>query len=77
MFLSIRKKTLIYMFVVFIVCVSVILHFSLSISAVSPSSALSIIIDAGHGGQDGGAVGKNGTNESFLNLQYAKEMSGW
>ncbi len=35
---------------------------------------MSIIIDAGHGGVDGGAVGKMGTTESFLNLQYAKEL---
>ena len=34
-----------------------------------------IIIDAGHGGFDGGAVGKNGIIEKDLNLQIAKKLN--
>ena len=29
-----------------------------------------VIIDAGHGGEDGGAVGKNGALEKNINLIY-------
>ena len=34
-----------------------------------------IIIDAGHGGMDGGAVGVNGVLEKDLNLSVAKKLS--
>ena len=34
-----------------------------------------VVIDAGHGGMDGGAVGVLGTKESDLNLDVAKKLS--
>lgn len=34
-----------------------------------------LVIDAGHGGEDGGAVSANGTVESHINLAIAKRMS--
>lgn len=38
----------------------------------SPKPVHTIVIDAGHGGKDGGAVGKmTEVTESYLNLQYA------
>lgn len=40
-----------------------------------PKPQYSIVIDAGHGGRDGGAVGKQtGITESELNLKYAKKL---
>ena len=33
-----------------------------------------VIIDAGHGGEDGGAIGKNGVYEKDLNLSIAKSL---
>ena len=33
-----------------------------------------VVIDAGHGGIDGGVVASNGVKESDLNLQYSKEL---
>lgn len=33
-----------------------------------------VVIDAGHGGVDGGVVAKNGVKESDLNLEYAKAL---
>lgn len=40
-----------------------------------PKLAYTVVIDAGHGGVDGGCVGKRyGAIESELNLQYAKEL---
>lgn len=42
-------------------------------STFSPKPLYTIVIDAGHGGADGGAVGKTtGVTESYLNLKYAK-----
>lgn len=35
-----------------------------------------IVIDAGHGGEDGGASGEDGTKEKDLNLLVAKSLSG-
>ena len=35
-----------------------------------------VVIDAGHGGIDGGVVGVDGVKESTLNLAYAKELGG-
>ena len=41
----------------------------------SPKPQYTIVIDAGHGGRDGGTVGKEtGVTESQLNLQYALEL---
>jgi N-acetylmuramoyl-L-alanine amidase len=47
------------------------------ITATAGSTAASgptLIIDAGHGGDDGGAVSKNGTVESELNLDIAQRV---
>lgn len=35
---------------------------------------VTVILDPGHGGEDGGAVGKNGVYEKHLNLAIAKEV---
>lgn len=37
-------------------------------------SAETIVIDAGHGGEDGGAVSPSGTVESSINLAVAKRL---
>ncbi len=36
-----------------------------------------IIIDPGHGGIDGGAIGKSGTIEKNINLEIAKKLKGY
>lgn len=36
-----------------------------------------IIIDAGHGGIDGGAIGKSGTIEKNINLDISKKLKGY
>ena len=44
----------------------------------SPMDAISgkiVIIDAGHGGEDGGAIGKNGVYEKDLNLMIARDLA--
>lgn len=73
-FLTIKKKT-----IVAVLCVCLILASVISVVAVETSSMpkpeYSIVIDAGHGGRDGGAIGTStGITESELNLMYAKEL---
>ena len=73
-FLTIKKKT-----IVAVLCVCLILASVISLVAIETSSMpkpeYSIVIDAGHGGRDGGAIGTStGITESELNLMYAKEL---
>ena len=39
------------------------------------ASRFTVIIDAGHGGRDGGAVADDGTQEKVLNLSVAKKLA--
>ena len=74
-FLTIKKKTLIIILIC-IICVGIIcaMCFPAKASA-SPKPQYTIVIDAGHGGIDGGCVGKKtGITESQLNLDYANEL---
>ncbi len=58
-----------------LVAASITVYFSAIRPAFLPKPAHVIVIDAGHGGKDGGAVGRiTDTDESFLNLQYAKTL---
>ena len=52
-------------------CVAVSSHIGseLFVNPVSALSYATVILDAGHGGEDGGAVARDGTNEKDLNLQ--------
>lgn len=43
-------------------------------SALAGESPRTVVIDAGHGGEDGGAVGKAGTVEKTVNLAIAKDL---
>ena len=44
-------------------------------NTVSPKSQFTIVVDAGHGGIDGGAVGRQtGITENELNLQFAQSL---
>ena len=78
------KKLHLLPFTLCFLCVCLIFS-SLSLHYLEPRrSALSntdiantpvIIIDAGHGGIDGGAVGADGTAEKELNLQISKKLA--
>ena len=68
-----RKK---YIFIVLVClaiigCVAIIPSINTS---VRPKGEFTIVIDAGHGGRDGGSVGVNGSIEKELNLAYAKSL---
>ena len=57
--------------------VFLILHqtfYQKEIPVFSESGPAILIIDAGHGGTDGGAVSENGTKESEINLAIAQKM---
>ena len=43
-------------------------------ASVNKFNGFKIVIDAGHGGRDGGSVGVNGTIEKDINLKYAKAL---
>lgn len=71
--ISRRKLTVFFLFVI----LSAVASFSgrFTNTAVFSSSVTNrIIIDAGHGFPDGGAVGVSGTPESVLNLKIAKKL---
>ena len=70
MYIQISKRFLwsILAFILLLSCV-----FALPVALAStPSNLYTIVVDAGHGGIDGGTVGVNtGADENYLNLQYA------
>ena len=76
MFLSVKKNTLIAIALVVITVVSLcLLIFPLSVASSAEPLGKTIVIDAGHGGIDGGVQGVNtGTKESDINLAIAREL---
>ena len=76
MFLSVKKNTLVAIALVVITVVSLcLLIFPLTISSSADPLGKTIVIDAGHGGIDGGVQGVNtGTKESDINLAISREL---
>ena len=76
MFIVIGKKFILGAFgaimAVLIVCFTTA-NFSQKASTDSLDSK-TVVIDAGHGGMDGGSVGEDGTPEKNLNLEIAKKL---
>ena len=74
MFIVVKKKSIILVFCV----VTLILALTGTGIALTKTGAFAlqkkytVVIDAGHGGADGGVTGKNGTKESDLNLIVAR-----
>lgn len=56
------------------VSVSLLLIHSGSVPASTSSTQRTLVIDAGHGGIDGGAISADGTKESDLNLAIALRL---
>ena len=68
-FLIFRKRIVIAVLLCCLLAVGVL---SVRATSAQPVFEKTIVIDAGHGGIDGGATGKqSGVSESYLNLQYA------
>lgn len=82
MILLIRKRTIIVssVFLCFFLCFSMLmwaghLRTPLPVLAVQKDSDIPVIvIDAGHGGEDGGAVSPEGISESDINLDVSKRL---
>lgn len=71
---------------VVIVSVLIVASFLLNIFTVSKSvkqasadvsDAVTVIVDAGHGGEDGGAIGKSGSFEKDINLQFSLKVNDY
>lgn len=69
-----------------IVSVLIVTSFALNIftasksvkqASASVSDAVTVIVDAGHGGEDGGAIGKSGSLEKDINLQFALKVNDY
>ena len=75
---TLRRKMLVLIAFLLLVCaaaVYAILRLSPRIlSASVPAAAPTLVIDAGHGGIDGGAISQDGTRESELNLSIALRL---
>lgn len=75
MFYVLHKKTIILFFVVILFFTgTVFIYNSHLTSSVTNLFSNTIIIDPGHGGEDGGAIGAAGTKEKDLNLQIALKL---
>ena len=83
MILLIRKRTLLYTWLTVCMIGLSAIFLAGSRRAFTPtgamgqgSSAQTVVIDPGHGGQDGGAVAADGTAESEINLAVSLRLEG-
>ncbi len=53
-----------------LICVLTSVYSQVVYNRVSQFNGITIVLDAGHGGRDGGSVGVNGTIEKDINLEY-------
>lgn len=67
----------IFITIVLVACSALLLVGGNAVFLVSAeeSKLPTIVIDAGHGGEDGGAVADDGTNEKDINLKIAKQLN--
>ncbi len=74
-FLTIKKKSIFAVLLcVLAIGVFCATYFPIKASA-TPKPVHTIVIDAGHGGRDGGATGVcTGVTESYINLEYAQTL---
>lgn len=76
MFFVLRKKIIIVFVCLLIVATGIGVYYGVKSVVARPNLAPIVVIDAGHGGIDGGSVGKvTGVCERDLNLTYAKNLA--
>lgn len=75
----IRQHLFVYVTVAAAFCVAAVFCANLYTAAVSLREAadlpVTVVLDAGHGGEDGGAVSKDGVRESRLNLEITLRLN--
>ena len=72
--LMLKRRTLCILLVVLVaICLIVGVCYAVRATS-SPKALYTIVIDAGHGGRDGGAVGSSGVTESELNLEFSLKL---
>ena len=83
MILLIRKRTLLYTWLAVCMIGLSAIFLADSRRAFTPTGAMgqgsraqTVVIDPGHGGQDGGAVAADGTAESEINLAVSLRLEG-
>lgn len=75
-----RKKSIIAIITAFLIILSAMLYltfmanFSAAEASSMPITQKTVIVDAGHGGDDGGAIGIDGTVEKDINLDIALKL---
>ena len=74
---KIKRKMMVYSLVFLVVVFSFgYIASTMVVQTVAHPVGITVVIDAGHGGADGGSVGtKTGITESELNLIYAKKLT--
>lgn len=81
MIIVIRKRVFLFsaLFCCFLACLAAVLWFGRSPAApafaVRDSGPVTVVVDAGHGGEDGGATSLDGVAESRLNLEIALRVN--
>ena len=67
------KKIYLLIVLCFVVAISISFFYPTVVASGTPKERYLVVIDAGHGGKDGGSIGKAyGTIEKEINLKYAK-----
>ena len=72
MFITVKRSTLL----IFALCASIVITAAVVYAKKKPKVIPDtyIVVDAGHGGMDGGAVGAEGTLEKEINLKVAQKL---
>lgn len=74
-FITIKKKTIIAVLSVVLAVIAACATAVTVIASAKPDNGITIVIDAGHGGADGGVTGiSTGTKESDINLSISKYL---